>query len=270
MREITVVGSFNMDLVVYGAPLPNPGETVVGGEFEASPGGKGANQAVAAAAMGGRVSFVGCVGDDEYGRLARRALTEHGIDTRGLRTVDLPTGVALVAVDAEGRNQITVALGANERVRIDGEYDLLLTQLETPYSRPRARTVVLNPAPAKDVSLEGVDVVIPNEVEAEQLTGEQEPSRQKAALEERGAGLAIITLGERGVFDGELRPAFRVEAVDSVGAGDTFVGAFVVALAEGHPDPVRFAQAAAALQVQRRGAMAVPTRVEVDHFLEPG
>ncbi len=268
MREITVVGSFNMDLVVYGAPLPSPGETVVGGVFEASPGGKGANQAVAAAAMSGRVRFVGCVGDDEYGRLASRVLTERGVDIRGLTIVDLPTGVSLVAVDAEGRNQITVALGANERVRIEGEHDLLLTQLETPYSRPRARTVVLNPAPAREVSLEGVDVVIPNQVEAAQLTGEREPARQKAALEARGAGLAIITLGQDGVFDGEFQPAFQVEAVDTVGAGDTFVGAFVVALAEGQQDPIRFAQAAAALQVQRRGAMAVPTRAEVDHFLE--
>lgn len=268
MREVTVVGSVNMDLVVHGAPLPRPGETVVGGEFRVSPGGKGANQAAAVAAMGVPVRFEGCVGDDAWGALARRALEERGVNVDALRTVDRPTGVALIAVDAQGRNQISVALGANELVRHEGEHDLLLTQLETPYTRPRARTVVLNPAPAGPVDLTGVDFVIPNEHEAEALTGETVPARQKAALEERGAACAIVTLGERGAFDGALRPAFEVRAVDTVGAGDAFVGAFVAALAEGRDDPVHFAQAAAALQVQRLGAMSPPTRAEVEAFLD--
>ena len=267
VRHLTVVGSFNMDLVVHGARLPRPGETVVGGTFRASPGGKGANQAAAAAALGAPVRFVGCVGDDEYGRLARAVLAERGVDVSALATTASPTGVALIVVDEEGQNQICVAPGANALVRPSGEHDLVLMQLETPYERPRARTLVLNPAPARPVDLAGVDFVIPNELEARALTGERDPARQKAALEERGAACAIITLGARGVFDGRRRPAFAVPVVDTVGAGDTFVGAFAAGLAEGHPDPVRLGQAAAALQVGRRGAMTAPTREEVEAFL---
>lgn len=268
MRLVTVVGSFNMDLVVHGAPLPRPGETVVGGTFATHPGGKGANQAVAAAALGARVAFVGCVGDDAFGAVARDVLRARGVDIRGLRTVDRPTGVAIIAVDAEGRNQISVASGANELVRLEGEHDLVLTQLETPWARPNARTVVLNPAPAAQVDLAGVDFVVPNEHEAFALTGEREPALQKAALERAGAGCAIVTLGERGVFDGDLRPAFDVPVVDTVGAGDAFVGAFTAALAEGHADPVLLGQAAAAFAVGRRGAMQSPTRIEVERWLE--
>jgi ribokinase len=263
MRAITVVGSLNLDLVVSGAPLPRAGETVVGGAFRASPGGKGANQAVAIARLGGDARFVGCVGDDAFGRAARAALVAAGVDVSGLRVVAKPTGVALVVVDADGQNQISVALGANDDVRHDGRHDVVLTQLET----PAAELVVLNPAPARDVDLAGVDWVVPNELEARQLTGQTDPARQKAALEARGARHALITLGARGVFDGALRPAFRVRAVDTVGAGDAFVGAFTLALAEGWPDPVRFAQAVAALQVTRPGAQSVPNREETLAFL---
>jgi ribokinase len=267
-RAVTVIGSVNMDLVVEADRLPREGETVLGRAFRVVPGGKGANQAAAAASLGAPTAMIGCVGDDEHGRAARDDLAGRGVDVSGLRTVDEHTGVALITVDARGRNLITVAPGANARTKVEGEHDIALLQLETPYRLPRARMVILNPAPAQEVPLHGVDVVIPNEVEAEQLTGRADPAAAAAALEAMGAGRAIVTLGDKGVFDGKLRPAFEVKAVDTVGAGDTFVGAFAAAVARGEPDPVRFAQAAAALKCTRPGARNAPSLDEVHRFLE--
>ncbi|MBN1511050.1 MAG: bifunctional hydroxymethylpyrimidine kinase/phosphomethylpyrimidine kinase [Phycisphaerae bacterium] len=267
-RTITVIGSVNMDLVVSVRHLPRVGETVGDGQFRVVPGGKGANQAVAAAALGASVRMVGCVGEDAYGRLARENLAARGVNVRSVRTVREPTGIALILVDEHGRNLIAVAPGANQRVATRRRCDIALTQLETPYHRPPARFVILNPAPARPVSLRGVDVVIPNEVEAEQLTGQRDPAKAARVLRRRGARRVIITLGERGVFDGgACRPAFRVRAVDTVGAGDAFVGAFAAAVAEGHSDPVRFAQAAAALACTRPGAQNVPSRKDVEGLL---
>jgi len=267
-RAISVLGSVNIDLVVETGRLPAEGETVLGTAFRITPGGKGANQAVAAARLGGRVSFFGCVGSDEWGRLARENLGREGIDVAGLESVDDHTGVALIMVDPKGRNLICVAPGANARVRARGWHDIYLTQLETPFHLPdSAGFVILNPAPAKEVPLAGVDVVIPNEIEARQLTGERDPARAAEALVRLGARRAIITLGARGVFDGRYLPAFAVEPKDTVGAGDTFVGAFAAAVAAGDPDPVRFAQAAAALKCTRPGAQSIPARQEVLDFL---
>jgi ribokinase len=253
--------------VVRGDRLPRPGETVLGHEFRVVPGGKGANQAVAAARLGAKVRFVGCVGDDEYGRMARENLARHGIDVRGLKTVRHHTGVALITLDNEGRNLISVAPGANARVATRRRCDIALTQLETPYALPNARLVILNPAPAQGVSLRGVDILIPNEIEAEQLTGQRDPAKAARRLTRMGAKRVIITLGGRGVYDGEYRPAFRVKPVDTVGAGDAFVGAYAAALADRYPDPVAFAQAAAALKCTRPGAQNIPTRGEVEAFL---
>jgi ribokinase len=267
VRTVTVIGSVNVDLVVLSERLPREGETVLGREFRALHGGKGANQAFAAARLGAPVRFVGCVGDDEYGRAARENLADVGIDVRRLRTVRGHTGVALILVDERGRNLISVAPGANARTRARVSCDIALLQLETPFVRPRARLVILNPAPASRVSLKGIDVVIPNEIEAEQLTGERDPKKAARALVRMGARRAIITLGHKGVFDGRLRRAFRVEAVDTVGAGDTFVGAFAAGLSLGLQDPVEFAQAAAALKVMRHGAQNVPALKEVERFL---
>lgn len=268
MREVTVFGSVNVDLVVRGARLPRPGETVVGGTFEVHCGGKGANQAVAAARAGARVRFVGCVGDDEHGRRSAEALEAEGVDLSGLSVVDRPTGVAIIAVDGAGRNQISVASGANELARCEGEHDLVLAQLETPWERPRARTVVLNPAPAAPVDLAGVDLLVPNELEAEALTGERDPARAAAALRAAGVERVIVTLGERGVWAGGRRHAApRVEAVDTTGAGDAFVGAYVAALAQGREDALEFAQTAAGLAVQRPGARGAPTRAEIEAAL---
>ncbi len=268
MREITVIGSVNIDLVVRTPTLPRPGETVLGSQFLRTCGGKGANQAAAAAAMGGRVRFQGCVGRDEHGKLARATLRERGIDVRGLANVDEPTGVALILVDERGENMIAVASGANALAHPRGRHDIAVCQLETPWELPRAKLVILNPAPARPVSLEGVDWVIPNELEAEQLTGERTPERTHAALLAMGARHALVTLGERGVYDGAYHPAFRVQPIDTTGAGDAFIGAFAAAFAEDHPDPIRFAQAVAALKVTRAGAQSLPVRGEVESFLE--
>lgn len=268
MRTITVIGSVNMDLVATSVQLPRTGETVIGRVFTTSFGGKGANQAHAAVRMGAKVRFIGCVGDDEHGKLSRENLRRSGIDVRGLKTVKEHTGVALVLVDATGNNQICVVPGANERACARGTHDIALMQLETPFELPRAKLVILNPAPARKVPLKGVDIVIPNEIEAEQLTGKRDPTKAALALERMGAGRAIITLGERGVFDGKLRRAFRVKVLDTVGAGDAFVGAFAAAIATGIEDPVEFAQAAAALKVMRRGARCSASREDVMRFLK--
>ncbi len=273
MRTISVLGSVNIDLVVRTEHIPAVGETIGDGEFARSFGGKGANQAVAAAAFGARVRFFGCVGADENGAAARENLRARGVDVRGLRTVEAASGVALILVDARGRNSIAIAPGANALFRPAGAHDIAVLQLETRFELPRAKFVILNPAPARKVSLRGVDVVIPNEIEAEQLTGHKDPRKAVLALERMGAGRAIVTLGSRGVWCGGdpgengLRPAFRVRAVDTVGAGDCFVGAFAAALARGHADPVMFGQAAAALKVLRRGAQALPTGAEVEQLL---
>ncbi|MBI5863470.1 MAG: ribokinase [Planctomycetes bacterium] len=282
MRTIAVIGSINMDLVVGAATLPRPGETVLGSEFRVVCGGKGANQAVAAARLGGRVHMVGCVGTDEYGRIARKNLAASGVGVRAVRKVAGATGVALIVVDAAGRNLIAVAPNANAQVRVPRRaFDIVVMQLETPFAFPHARCFILNPAPARLDAirsgarsrrrpLEGVDFVIPNEHEAKSLTGCGSPARAARELRRMGARRAIITLGEAGVFDdstGRTHPAIRVRAVDTVGAGDAFVGAFAAAIAADRDDPIRFAQAAAAIKCTRRGAQSVPSAAEVDRLL---
>lgn len=294
-RTIAVIGSINIDLVAVAARLPREGETVLASDYRVVCGGKGANQAVAAAVLGGHVQMVGCVGDDEYGRVAKSNLAAHGVGVRAVRTVaGALTGVALIVVDARGRNLIAVAPNANVHVRVPGRpFDIAVMQLETPYSPPRARLLILNPAPARPDALEraarrsklllrGVDLVVPNEHEAEILTGRRDPVRAAAALLRLGARQALITLGAEGVFDGGCargaasivgdgrprhHPAFPVRATDTVGAGDAFIGALAAALAEGHADPIRFAQAAAAFKCTRAGAQSVPTRRDVDRLV---
>lgn len=321
MRTIAVIGSINTDLVVEADTLPREGETVLGRGFRVVCGGKGANQAVAAAALGGRVHMVGCVGSDEYGRLAKENLERRGVGVRAVRSVAGPSGVALIVVDRAGRNLIAVAPNANAQVSVPRRpFDIVVMQLETPYVVPRARLFILNPAPAnlealrrgaaenavgggaarrgavnartwagrnaaavrtvaqssarRRGPLSGVDVVIPNEHEAEALTGKRDPRAAARELVRMGAGRVIITLGAAGVLDAysdadrpRLRRAFRVKVVDTVGAGDAFVGAFAAAVADGHADPVAFAQAAAALKCTKPGAQSVPTRVAVERLL---
>jgi ribokinase len=286
MTRIAVVGSANMDLVVVVDRAPALGETVAGTSFRTLPGGKGANQALAAARAGGEVRFAGAVGDDAYGAQIRELLAVDGIDVSGLATVAEPTGTAHITVDATGANAIVVVAGANATVRsltgvhreVIADAEILLLQLELPlpmvveaatFARSRCTTTVLTPAPVvslPDDLLDAVDLLVPNEHEAAALGVSTSPDRD-----------VLVTLGAAGVR--YLRhgapplavPAFPVHTVDTTAAGDTFVGAFAVARAE-QPDlerALRWASAAAALSVQRSGASAsMPRRAEIDAFLQ--
>jgi ribokinase len=292
--RIVVLGSANMDLVAYVPVAPARGETVLGREFRTVPGGKGANQAVAAARAGAEVRMIGAVGEDGYGAQLRASLAESGVDVSLLRTVPGPTGTAHIVVDDAGGNSIVVVPSANATVTTLDDADLaalagadaLLLQLELPLAavlagavagRAAGVRVVLTPAPAQPLpaALFGaVDLLVPNEHEAAALTGLADPAAGLAALLERVPEV-VITLGAAGCLYGRrgaapLRVAApRVEAVDSTAAGDTFVGALAVALAEGRPPDaaLSWASVAAGLSVQRSGAStSMPTRAEIDAF----
>ncbi|MEU6314434.1 ribokinase [Streptomyces sp. NPDC047014] len=292
MTAIAVLGSTNMDLVAYVPKAPRLGETVTGRAFRTVPGGKGANQAVAAARSGGKVVMIGAVGADEFGVRLRSALTAAGVETASLRTVEGASGTAHITVDDEGGNSIIVVPGANAAVtglepgdeaRIAAARTLLL-QLELPMSavlagaaaaRARGVRTVLTPAPAQQLPadlLAATDLLVPNEHEAAALTGLTDPRRAAEALLDTVPEV-VVTLGSAGVLyaargrEPLAVPAPRVRAVDTTAAGDTFVGALAVALGEGRPMPeaLRWASAAAALSVQRHGAQdAMPTRAETD------
>ena len=268
-REVTVVGSVCVDLVVQAERLPRAGETVVGGTFRQTPGGKGANQAVAAARMGAAVRFEGAVGDDAHGEWLRSELEREGVDCAGLRVVDAPTGVSVLQVDAAGENQISQASGANALVRPGGRYDLCVMTLETPFEPPRAALFLLNAAPARPIDVARVDVLIANRLEAEELTDAPTPEEAHGRLLGAGVGSAVVTLGADGAYDGAFHAPFAVTPIDTVGAGDAFVGAYAAALALGLDDPIRWAQASAALACTGEGAMSSPTRARVEAFLAP-
>ncbi|GAB2478724.1 ribokinase [Streptosporangium sandarakinum] len=289
---ISVFGSANMDLVAYTPVVPKRGETVTGRAFAAVPGGKGANQAVAAARAGADVAFMGAVGDDAFGPVVRETLGSAGVDVSRLRVVPGSSGVAHIVVDDDGGNSIIVVPGANgavtapsaEDLAVIARSDALLLQLELPMeavvsaARQARVPVVLTPAPARELPrelLDAVDLIVPNEHEAEALTGLADPREALEALLEL-VPEAVITLGAEGALygsraGGRLRvPAVPVRAVDTTAAGDTFVGALAVARAEGRPqeEALRFAAAAAALSVQREGAStSMPGRAEIDAAL---
>lgn len=290
MAKILVVGSSNTDMVVKSAHLPLPGETVLGGQFFSFAGGKGANQAVAAAKLGGEVSFLAKVGNDALGKTSVEGFKKEGIDVSHIITdPESHSGVALIMVEDSGENCISVASGANGKftpLDIENASELVekasfvLVQLEIPLEAVIALVakafaygvpVILNPAPARPLSDELISklfIITPNETEAELLTGVKvtdELSAVKAAriLREKGAKLVIITLGAKGAFllsDQEeiLIPSIAVKAVDTTAAGDTFNGALTVALAEGMEIKVaiRFANQAAAISVTRMGAQS--------------
>lgn len=297
--HIVVVGSANMDLVVRAPRLPAPGETLLGGGFETCAGGKGANQAVAAARLGASVAMVGCVGDDAFGATLREGLASDCIDTTHVQRMPAtPSGIAVITVAADGANTIVVAPGANaqltpELVDAAGELiadaGMLICQLEVPLdsvrhaidTAVRHRTpVLLNPAPAQplpDDLYAQIDVLIVNETEAQVLAGvdvsDAATARRAAqALRNKGACTVIVTLGAGGVWyaspedEGHLA-APRVDAVDTTAAGDTFAGGFAAARVRGAPlrDAIDFGQRAAALSVMRKGAQtSIPTRAELD------
>jgi ribokinase len=293
---ISVFGSANMDLVAYVPEAPRRGETVTGHRFRTVPGGKGANQAIAAARAGAEVAFLGAVGDDGFGAEMRATLSEAGVDVRGLRQVAGPSGIAHIVVEDGGGNSIIVVPGANGTVTGPSGADLaviaasrvLLLQLELPLEAVVAAAqaahvsgvpVILTPAPARplpDELLDAVTMIVPNEHEAAAITGVTGADAALDALLER-VEEAVITLGSQGALYGSragerLRvPAVTVKAVDTTAAGDTFVGALAVARAEraAMADALRFASAAAALSVQREGATtSMPTRAEIEDALQ--
>ena len=305
MKKILVVGSSNTDLIIKVPEIPRPGETLLGGEFQTFPGGKGANQAVAASRGGGDVVFIASVGSDNYGAESIKGYKLDNINTENIKICKkIPSGIAMITIADNGENAITVASGANAELKPEDldeaeeafhEAEYMLVQLETPMntvlkaveiSREFNTKVILNPAPAADLPdeiISRIDIITPNETEAERLTGikvKDEKDAMKAAevLHKRGINTVIITLGSEGAFLSDqisgiskTVPGFKVKAIDTTAAGDVFNGQLAVSLAEGLPmeDAIRLAHAAAALSVQKLGAQSsIPRREETDYFLE--
>ncbi len=302
MPEIMVVGSLNMDLIVRTPRLPLPGETIIGREFAVMPGGKGANQAVAAAKPGAQVSMVGRVGAEDFGRQLLARLKEAGVLTDHVQTdAAAANGVAIISVEDGGQNTIIVAPGTNARVTA-GDVDAatpdiasaraLMAQLEVPLetvvhalrvARVQHVLTVLNPAPAQSLGndiLSLVDILLPNETEASLMTGiavKDWASAEAAAreLNRLGAQVVVITLGPLGAVLSEQEtvrrvPAFKVKAIDATAAGDAFVAALTVARVQGEDweHALEQACAAGALTTTKLGAQpALPTRTELDRFL---
>ncbi|EKO3380515.1 ribokinase [Vibrio fluvialis] len=302
MNKLVVLGSVNADHVLQVPSFPRPGETLHGRNYQVIPGGKGANQAVAAARLKADIGFIACVGDDSFGINIRESFKLDGMNISGVKMQpNCPTGIAMIQVSDSGENSICISAEANARLTAETiEPDLarireakyLLMQLETPIDgivkaaqvAKEARTnVILNPAPARELPdelLSCVDVITPNETEAEVLTGitvTDDESAQLAAdaLHRKGIEIVMITLGAKGVWlsqngRGTLIPGFRVQATDTTAAGDTFNGALVTGLLEEMPleSAIKFAHAAAAISVTRFGAQtSIPNRAEVDAFL---
>ena len=299
--KIVIVGSSNTDMVVQSGHLPIPGETVLGGDFIMNPGGKGANQAVAAARLGGAVSFVARVGADVFGKEAIRGFQDHGINTAYVSIdEETPSGVALIMVDDAGENCISVALGANATMlKLDldnardeiGQAEFALVQLEIPMivvehlariSIEENVKVVLNPAPAQALSdqvLRSLYAITPNQSEAEFLTGikvnDEDTARSASQhLINKGVEIVIITMGSKGAYIlskeiDQLVRSPKVKAVDTTAAGDTFNGALVVGLSDGMSlvEAVGFANKAAAYSVTKMGAqMSTPTRNDLSEL----
>ncbi len=302
MGKILVIGSTNMDIIALVDHLPVPGETVGNGRLARAHGGKGANQAVAAARAGGQVTFITCIGDDDDGKKMLDDFRQDGINTGHVITVPgVATGTALIFVDKNGENCIAVAPGANDHLStsiIDEaedlirETDLILLQMEIPYgsiqhicklARGHKKRILLNPAPARELDkgiLESLEYLVLNETEAEIVSG-QKLTRENMEevcrmIRNMGPGHIILTLGSKGsyVYDDQghqFVESFAVKAVDSTAAGDTFCGAFAVSLAMDEADiidSVRFANAAGALSVTRQGAQtSIPDRKTIEQFL---
>ena len=303
MNRLVVLGSVNADHVLRVPHFPRPGETLTGHGYQIVPGGKGANQAVAAARLGAEVAFIARVGDDAIGRQMRDGFANDGIDVSAvILDKALPTGIAIIYVSDEGENSIGISAEANgalspamvrEHESMIAAAHTLLLQLEVPLesvyeaarlARAHGTRVVLNPAPARPLSAELlalVDLITPNQTEAELLTGirvtdEHSAAEAAARFHQMGIREVMITLGSQGVYCSNpdrqiLVPGFQVEAVDTTAAGDTFNGALLAAELAGADfnAAVRFAHGAAALSVTRLGAQSsIPTKAEVDAFLQ--
>ena len=297
MGHIVVVGSINMDLVVRSPHLPQPGETILGRDFKTFPGGKGANQAVAASRLGGHVKMIGRVGNDAFGTELLRTLQNDRVDTTFVqRAADVPSGVALITVEDAGQNTIVVASGANAKVTpadvdaAEAAFDgaaVLLLQLEIPLptvrhaievaKKHRVR-VLLNPAPAQPLEtqlLSLVDYLVPNQIELALLTGAASLEQGVAQLQSLGVKQVVVTLGGDGVAVFEAEKTYRlaphpVNVVDTTAAGDAFVGGFAVALVEGRStrEAAEWGNVAGGLAVTRAGAQpSLPTRAELIAFL---
>lgn len=301
-NKVVVVGSYNTDLTIKTSRIPRPGETIIGGIFSEGGGGKGANQAVAAARAGANVSFIARVGNDVLGKEGVQRLSEERINTKFVfYDSAVSTGVAFIVVDEHGENSIVVASGANANLHLRdierSESELasaavLLVQLESPLdtvraaikkSRAHGAVVILNPAPAQPLEwnlLQEIDIITPNKVEAEMITGikvtDEESLRSiSKKFFEFGVTTVLITLGSKGVFFGtekcmELIPAFKVRSVDSTGAGDVFSGSLAAFLAEGMSidDATKMANASASISVTRMGAqVSAPTKFEIEKFM---
>lgn len=301
-HKIVVIGSSNTDMIVQVPQIPRPGETIIGGVFSTAAGGKGANQAVAAARAGGDVAFVARVGKDIFGDQARAGFIAAGIDIEHVGQDEIaPSGVALIFVAQDGENSIAVAPGANAMLSRDdvvaaenllSQADIIIMQLETSIEAVRAALnlaqqysvpVMLNPAPAQtlpDDIIRQIAILTPNEHETETLTGVAvtDENSAKCAAEKllaKGVQSVLITMGAKGAFvatqdDRKLISGFRVTAIDSTAAGDVFNGSLGVALAEGKSlfDAAHFANAAAAISVTRLGAQpSAPFRHEIEDFI---
>ena len=302
--SIVVIGSSNTDMIIKVPRIPKPGETILGGQFSTAAGGKGANQAVAAARAGGKVSIITKIGNDALGGQALRGFQKEDINVNFIKkTKEAPSGVALIYVDENGENSIAVASGANASLSPEDiqeaksliiSADILLIQLEIPLETVETAAklaqqagvkVVLNPAPAQSLSnslLKNISIITPNESEIELITGvavTNGASAKKAAdkLLEKGVDVIIITLGSKGALlkttsESEFIKikSYKVKPVDTTAAGDVFNGALAVALAEKKPiyEAVQFANAAAALSVTKLGAQpSAPKRAEIEKLL---
>lgn len=302
MQKLTVLGSINADHVIQVPHFPQPGETLSGQNYHIVYGGKGANQAVAAARLGAKVDFIACIGEDKIGLEMKQAFQKDGINTDSIATIQSETtGIAMIQVADSGENSIVISAGANAHLTTDIvdkfkqkilDADALLMQLETPLNaiiyatkiaKQAGKHTVLNPAPAKalpDELLAQLTMITPNETEAELLTGvkvvdEQSAAQAAAVFHQKGVAIVLITLGAKGVFIShnalqKIIPGFRVQAKDTTAAGDTFNGALVTALLEQKSleEAIQFAHAAAAISVTRFGAQtSIPSRQETLDFL---
>ncbi|MFC0323786.1 ribokinase [Gallibacterium melopsittaci] len=302
-KMLTVLGSINADHVIQVPYFPQPGETLSGKNYHIVFGGKGANQAVAAARLGAKVQFIACIGNDDIGQQMKTSFQQQGIDVNSITTIDgETTGIAMIQVAQNGENSIVISAGANAHLSTDlvakfaqqiTQAEAILMQLETPlegvmYAAKIAKQVgthvVLNPAPARalpDELFSLLTMITPNETEAEILTGvkvvdEESAKRAAQIFHQKGVAIVLITLGAKGVFIShnqlqKIIPGFRVEAKDTTAAGDTFNGALVTALLENQSleEAIQFAHAAAAISVTRFGAQSsIPTKEETIAFLQ--